>query len=70
MALAPISQRLDEAKDARHRLLLGQMEVEIEADGFKATFQKTDLARLNAYIAQLEAEAAGQMQRGAIGFVL
>lgn len=67
MALAPVSQRLDEARDARHRLLIGQMEVEVEVDGFKATFQKTDLARLNSYIAQLEAEAAGQAQRGAIG---
>ena len=67
MALAPVSERLDEARDARHRLLIGQMEVEVEVDGFKATFQKTDLARLNAYIAQLEVEAAGQAQRGAIG---
>lgn len=67
MALASVSQRLDEARAARHQLLIGQMEVEVEVDGFKATFQKADLARLNAYIAQLEAEAAGQVQRGAIG---
>lgn len=51
------AEKLQEALDARHRLLKGEMETEVRtADGESVKYAATDLTRLDAYIAQLEAQ--------------
>lgn len=51
------AEKLQEALDARHRLLKGEMEAEIRtADGESVKYASTDITRLDAYIAQLQAE--------------
>ena len=53
--MATKAEMLAEALDARHRLLKGEMEAEIRtADGESVKYAATDLARLDAYIAELE----------------
>ena len=50
------AEMLAEALDARHRLLKGELEAEIRtADGESVKYAAADVARLDSYIAELEA---------------
>ena len=49
-------EKLDEAKEALHKLLIGQSVVEVGYEGERLKFTQTNIADLRAYIAQLEAE--------------
>lgn len=63
-------ERLAAAIDARHRIMVGDHAVEVDTGTHKTVFGKPNLAQLDAYIAQLQAEIAGRPVRGAIGIVL
>ncbi|MEW6092291.1 MAG: gpW family head-tail joining protein [Pseudomonadota bacterium] len=55
--MATVAERLAEARDARHRLLTGEMEAEIRtADGESVKYAQTDVTRLDSYIAELEVQ--------------
>lgn len=53
---ATLTARLTAAEEARHRLLTGAQEAAVEYAGFKQSFARADLARLEAYIAELRVE--------------
>ena len=48
-------ERLDEARDALHRLIVGKQAVTITYDGETVTYTAADESRLRRYIAELEA---------------
>lgn len=55
------SERLSEARAAYHELMTGQSAVEVrDATGESVRFARAEASRLKAYIAELEAEVAGQ----------
>ena len=57
--MATTAELLAEAEAARHRLVTGTQEAEIRtADGESVKYAAADLARLDAYIAQLAARVA------------
>lgn len=61
------AEMLAEAQAARHRLLTGEMEAEVRtADGETVKYAATDIARLDAYIAGLEAAVAPERRRRSI----
>lgn len=64
MSLPPVQQRLDDALAARHKLLTGTKMVSVGFGKRQATYQEADLARLDAYIADLRRELAGNPRRG------
>jgi hypothetical protein len=69
MSLTP-QQRLDDARDKLHLLQTGRLSVEVEVDGRKVRYARTDVDELRGYIGELEAEAANRKPRfGAIGFI-
>jgi hypothetical protein len=63
------ADRLALAKDARHKLLLGQAAVEVDFGTYRTKFTPANREALDSYIAELEAAICGQPSRGAIGFV-
>ena len=67
---ASVQTKLEEAKDALHRLMLGDKEVEVSfGEARRTAWNKVDLNALRAYIAELEAQLAtllGQPKRGPI----
>jgi hypothetical protein len=69
LTLPTIDVRLAEATLALHQLQIGTKIVRISYDGVITEFQAADTAKLEAYIAKLEAEKAGRRRRGAVGFV-
>jgi hypothetical protein len=63
-------QRLEQVEGVRHKLLTGQLAYLVEVDGRKVQFTRTDLDAIDAEIAALKAEIAGERPRyGAIGFI-
>jgi hypothetical protein len=64
------AERLQQARDARHRLLTGAMEAEIRtADGESVKYASTDLARLDSYIAELEMLVSPSRRPRTIGII-
>jgi hypothetical protein len=64
-------QKLQQARDARHRLLTGtQVRVFVDQNGERVEYTATNIARLEAYIAELEALLAGStaLVRRPLGF--
>lgn len=60
MATLTAAQRLVQAEEAYHRLMLGQSLVECrDANGDMAVYARADAARLKAYIEVLKREVAG-----------
>ena len=57
--MATTQQKLDEALDAKHRLITGSKAVSIGFGERKVEYTEATLGRLNAYIAELKAELAG-----------
>lgn len=58
--MATTAQLLSEAKDAYHRLQIGEAAVEIrDATGESIRYSQANSSRLKAYIAELEADLAG-----------
>ncbi len=60
MATLTAAQRLVEAQDAYHRLMLGRSMVECrDANGDMTVYARADASRLKAYIETLKREVAG-----------
>lgn len=51
--IATLTTRLAEAEAARHRLMTGALQVAVEYDGYRQNFAQADVAKLDAYIAEL-----------------
>jgi ketosteroid isomerase-like protein len=49
-----LESRLSAAEDALHRLMTGDMEVEVEFEGTRSKFARADESRLRQYIRSLE----------------
>jgi hypothetical protein len=64
-----LDQRLAEARLALHELVLGKRVVKVMVDGQSVEFTPATRADLVAYIADLEAAAAGLAPRRAISVV-
>lgn len=68
--LATLQQRLREAETARHRLMVGEIEVTVSVGGYGATtYAQTDMKKLDAYISRLKYEISritGERRRGPI----
>lgn len=56
--MATAAERLQEAQDARHLLLIGESEVELQFNGRRVRMREADLGRLERYIAELKQEVA------------
>lgn len=73
MSMTIIETRLIAAKDALHKLMIGQMpRVVVDQNGERVEFTMTNVDRLRAYIAELEAILAGAtvpLVRRPIGFL-
>lgn len=72
VTLPSLADRLAAAQLALHRLQIGQAAVEVEiVNGYRTKFVAADVDKLQAYIAELAAQVAGDTvpQRGAMGFV-
>jgi hypothetical protein len=70
--LATTQQKLDQAKDAKHKLATGSLaRVFMDQNGERVEFTATNMAQLDSYIASLEAEIAGtrRFARKPIGFI-
>lgn len=58
---------LAEAKTALHQLMIGRRSVKVIADGgYTVEYSAANIDRLKAYIADLEAQIAGQATKGAV----
>lgn len=58
--LPSVQDRLNEARNALHLLLIGQQEAEVrDSNGESVRFTTANVSRLRAYIAELEDELAG-----------
>lgn len=67
--LATLKQWLDEAEKARHALLTGSKRETVRYQDRQVQFQRTDMAQLSAYIADLKEQIAkkeGRPRRGPI----
>jgi hypothetical protein len=63
------AERLLEAEEQFHRFQLGQASIEVEVDGRRVRFNRTNIDDLEGYIARLKDEVACRRPRnGAIGF--
>ena len=64
------AQRLAEAEEQLHLFQLGRASVEVEVDGRRVRFNRTNIDDLQGYIAALRDEAANRRPRyGAIGVI-
>jgi hypothetical protein len=54
--MATCAEKLAEARDALHGLLVGKAVVSIAFEGERTEFARSDLPRLRAYVRELEAE--------------
>jgi hypothetical protein len=71
--MATNAQLLQEAKDAKHKLVTGKLaRVFMDQNGERVEFNKTNIADLDSYISQLEAavnpSAAKSLYRKPLGF--
>lgn len=65
------AQRLAEAEQALHQLKLGRLSIEVEVDGRRVRYARTDIDKLEGYVDDLKDAVAGRRPRmGAIGFIL
>lgn len=65
------AQRLADAQAALHSLKLGRLSVEVEVDGRKVRYSRTDVDTLQGYVRDLTDRLAGRCSRhGGIGFIL
>lgn len=60
--IATLQQRLVEAEAAKHALLTGKQRVSIGYGDKSVSFERSDLAKLEAYIVELRAQL-GQSRR-------
>lgn len=69
--MATTQQLLDQAKDARHKLVTGRLaRVFMDQNGERVEYTATRLSDLDKYIAQLEAQVAGTTSaRKPLGFL-
>lgn len=69
--MATTQELLDEARTARHKLVTGQLpRVFMDQNGERVEYTATNIAALDAYIRQLEAEVAGLPRaRKPMGFI-
>lgn len=59
MAINEIKQRLTEAEEAYHRLMIGDKEVSVSVGNFgSTTYNQTSIKGLEAYIASLKSQLA------------
>jgi hypothetical protein len=58
--LVTTQEQLDEAIAARHALLIGKARVSVGFGDRRVEYAKADLAKLDAYIAQLRATIVGK----------
>ncbi len=59
MAINEIKQRLAEAEEAYHRLMIGDKEVSVSVGNFgSTTYNQTSIKGLEAYIASLKSQLA------------
>jgi len=65
------AQLLVEAEIALHKLKLGKAAIEVEVDGRRVHYARTDIDKLEGYVDELRAAVAGRRPRfGGIGFIL
>lgn len=70
--MATMAQQLQEAKDARHKLVTGQLaRVFMDQNGERVEFLATNIGQLDAYIRTLEATISPSVYRAPrpIGFI-
>jgi hypothetical protein len=70
--LATTQQKLDQAKEAKHKLATGQLaRVFMDQNGERVEFTTTNMAQLDRYIAELQSEIGGinRFARKPIGFI-
>lgn len=70
--MATTQERLDQAKEAKHKLATGQLaRVFMDQNGERVEYTATNMAQLSSYIASLEAEIAGvnRLARKPVGFI-
>ena len=68
--VTPVGRRLAEAEAALHELKLGRAVIEVDFDGRRTRFVKTDIDKLEGYIDDLREEQSGRRKRnGAIGIL-
>ncbi len=72
--MATPTERLQEARDARHKLVTGQLaRVFMDQNGERVEFVMTNIGQLDAYIRQLELEVSPSLaalrQPRPIGFI-
>ncbi len=59
--MATLAEQLDEARAALHALQTGRAAVTVrDANGEEVTYNRTNVARLAAYVRDLEREVAGK----------
>lgn len=64
------AQMLTDAQEKLHLFQTGRLSVEVEVDGRKVRYNRTNIDGLLAYIANLENQVNGTKPRyGAIGFI-
>lgn len=64
MTIELLRERLFEAENALHRLMIGELEVTVSVGGYGATtYAQSDINKLNAYIAKLKTEIAAKERR-------
>ena len=64
-------QLLAEAVTALHKLKIGKAAIEVEVDGRKVRYERTDIDKLEGYVSELRNAVAGCRPRvGGIGFFL
>lgn len=65
-----VQDRLADAREKLHLFQTGRLSVEVEVDGRKVRYNRTNIDELRAYIATLSAEASGRFPRyGAVGWI-
>lgn len=69
MPAPTLDQMIADAQSALHRLNTGTLAVEVDTGTYKTRFTATDIDKLTAYLAGLQAQKNGLPVRGAIGFI-
>ena len=67
--MATLAEKLTEARDAYHRLMIGEAAVDYtDQSGERVTYTRVSAPRLAAYIRDLEQQIAGQARPAVITF--
>lgn len=67
MPTKTVEERLLEAEDALHLLLLGTQEVEVQYEGTRVKYTQANIAELRRYIAMLKGEDDPNTRRRPFG---